>query len=900
MLLSWTDPGDSLIVDYQYRVGVSTDTGIDWDEDDTAPEPDSGGEVGWRTVGGSHSGTTNVAVTTLFDSTATGSVGTVLVNGTEYVFEVRARYADSPEDTDTVEEAGPAAQITATAGNPLANFRTEPASKSVTLRWDNPGDSAINYYEYRYRTVSATDGTASGDYEPASVATDDDTSWSRVTGDGSVTSYTVTGLTDGVEYEFEVRADGTDQGRDSEIKASAGKPLTGFTATAAGNKVTLAWNYPGSNTDIASYEFRYSGNKGVAWTVATGGSGGWQPANEGAVTGVTGVSVDLADGSSNSGSLTTFDVNGLGIGNEYVFQIRATGTTTPAVLTTFGVSDKATVKVGSGLSDLVAMPGNVSVIISWGNPGDAGIAHYAYGVTAPTATAPAAWEDLPGTSSQTTNYKVDATTDAVDTTQAQTPLANGSEVTIWVRTETRTGLAQGLEAKATFVVGMPLTGLAAVPGDKRVTLSWNSPTYPPGDPAAPVTSYEYRQSVDGGKSWVNNPDPAKTHTDGDEQPWETLASGSTVSAAVTGLTNGRTYTFQIRATPDTTDDHGFGASNLATAAAGVVSKVPVITGIAPSVPADNNMPVVSGVNAGDRATVSIFTSATCDGTAVATGTADRDGNFSVTVEVDDNSSTTFYAAGTPRGGGNLSACSPAGMTYVEDSAGPVTTINGGPDPDSETEATSATFFLTASEVGSTFEYSLDGEVFQTTGPVVSLSALEPGMHTLRVQATDGADNTGEVASVTWTIVEPAPPPPPPDPRGCTVMGTDGDDNLVGTEGDDVICGLGGNDVIRGLGGNDVIYGDAGGDTISGGSGDDRIYGGSGNDRIWGNAGDDMIRGGGGIDMIRGGKGDDTIYGNAGDDTIYGERGSDTIHGGPGNDTAMVGPGDKARAVENRL
>ena len=226
--------------------------------------------------------------------------------------------------------------------------------------------------------------------------------------------------------------------------------------------------------------------------------------------------------------------------------------------------------------------------------------------------------------------------------------------------------------------------------------------------------------------------------------------------------------------------------------------------------------------------------------------------------------------------------------------------DSGPAEGSETESGDATFLLTvpANEAGSTFEYSLDGEAFQPTGPVVTLTGLEPGTHTLTVRATDSAENVGAEVSRTWTITE------PPDPRiealGCTRWGTDGDDIIVGTAGDDVICGFGGNDVINGMGGNDVIYGHGGGDTISGGSGDDRIYAGSGNDRIWGNAGDDMIRGGGGIDTIRGGKGDDTIYGNAGDDTIYGERGSDMIHGGPGNDSAMVGSGDRARSIENRL
>ena len=889
VVLSWTNPGDNLIVGYQYRVGVSTDTGIDWN---AAVDVQSGGDIGWQTVSGSYSGTTNVSVTrqTSFESDGSVSVDghVTLVNGNEYVFEVRGQYADGA-DTDTNPDPGPAASVTATAGNPLANFRAEPASKSVTLRWDNPGDSAITGYQYRYRDLGAdgTAGTPADDavYLPGAETTDIEDSWTDIPGsDASTTMHTVpgTGVTwlDGAEFEFEVRAVGTGDGRDSEILATVGKPLTGFTATAFGNKVTLAWNYPGPNTDIASYEFRFSGNKGVDWTVDNEGSGGWKPANEANVDGVTGVSVDLATGSSNSGSLTRFDVKGLVIGKEYVFQIRARGTTTPAVATTFGASDQATVQPGSGLAGFAAMPGDESVIISWSNPGDAGISRYAYGVTDNANTPPTTWAPLAGTSSQTTNYKVASAVDP-------NGLVNGEDRTIWVRTEVRDGTsytAQGREAKATFVVGMPLTGLTATPGDTRVTLSWNSPTYPAGATAL-ITGYQYRQSTDGGKTWISDPAGARTDdTDPDagNLQWETLATGATVSAVVTDLSNGTAYTFQIRAAPAAgDDDHGFGASNMETVAAGVASSVPVITGISPVGPANNNMPYVNGVHAGDRATVSVYTSAMCDGTAVATGRADRNGNFSIMVEVDDNSSTTFYAASTPRFGGNMSACSPAaaGATYVEDSAGPAATIIGGPATDMPTAVTDATFFLTADEVGSTFECSLDGAAFAACDvPVVSYTDLAPGEHTFMAQATDAAGNTGEAVSVTWTIVSEV----SENIAGCTIVGTEGDDILLGTDGDDVICGLGGNDMIRG------------------GAGNDELRGGKGDDTLLGGAGNDVISGGGGNDVIRGGKGDDVLKGRAGNDMIYGERGADWIYGGPGIDSAKVGDKDRARSIENHL
>jgi len=94
------------------------------------------------------------------------------------------------------------------------------------------------------------------------------------------------------------------------------------------------------------------------------------------------------------------------------------------------------------------------------------------------------------------------------------------------------------------------------------------------------------------------------------------------------------------------------------------------------------------------------------------------------------------------------------------------------------------------------------------------------------------------------------------PRGCTITGTDGDDELSGTRRDDVICGLGGDDVIRADRGDDAVFGDAGADRIEAGDGDDTLYGGDGADALSGEQGDDVLSGGPGADALDGGAGDD--------------------------------------------
>ncbi|MCY4086149.1 MAG: fibronectin type III domain-containing protein [Actinomycetia bacterium] len=911
VVLSWTDPGDSAITGYQYRYRVNMDP-VAWVAVDPLPTTDvanglsvADATAGWRDVVGDHAGTTTVTVSGLD-------------NGVEYVIELRAHYADGTDADGPGTPAsaapgtgpadpGPAASVTGTAGKPLSNFRAEPGDAMVTLRWDNPGDSTITGYEYRTRTRPDTGGEfpAWAGADTPDDLTDD--GWVDLTGaqSASSTSGTVTTtngtdpLLNGTEYQIEIRAKTTTQGRESTLKFVAGKKLTGFTATAAGNRVTLSWNHPTlALAPLSSYQYRYSTNGGATWTAWLGGA-------------TTGINPGTTANTDAVAGATTpkFVVTGLTVGATYTFQVKIRGQGDD-----YGASDMATVTIGGSLESFTVAPGDASVVLSWTRQNDPGVTGYQYRFRersnaggndngwAPWPTG-GGWITMPGSSRYQSSWRT-AGTGADSTIPNVTPeqsLVNGVEYQFQV--QTTGGKTYISEAKAA-VVGIPLAGLVATPGSEQVTLSWTLPTYPPGNTQEPVTGYEVRYSPDGGKTWTAATGAAIAADRGDGDllgaGWRTSVTGATASAVVTGLTNGRTYTFQIRALGEATGTaanafrySGFGASNMAPVTVGVVSSVPVITGVAPVGPANNNMPVVSGVSAGDRSTVSVFTSATCDGTAVATGTADRDGNFSVTVQVADDSSTMFYATSTPRLGGNMSACSPAGMTYVEDSTGPTAMIHGDPAEGSTTASGDAQFLLTSSEAGATFEYSLDGVAFHSTGQVVELTDLGHGMHTLTVRATDSAGNVGAEFSRSWEVER-------ANPRGCTYWGTEGDDQIQGTAGDDVICGLGGNDVIHGGGGNDVIYGDAGGDVIHGGSGDDRIYAGSGNDRVNGNAGDDMIRGGGGVDTIRGGKGDDTIYGNAGDDTIYGDKGSDMIHGGPGNDTAMVGSGDRARSIENRL
>jgi alpha-tubulin suppressor-like RCC1 family protein len=94
---------------------------------------------------------------------------------------------------------------------------------------------------------------------------------------------------------------------------------------------------------------------------------------------------------------------------------------------------------------------------------------------------------------------------------------------------------------------------------------------------------------------------------------------------------------------------------------------PVDLACAPPSPADESRPILSG-SAEAGATIGVFRDVPCTGSAETTVVANAVGLFSVSVQVTENSTTTFFFQARDDAG-NVSACS-AGLTYVEDSRVP--------------------------------------------------------------------------------------------------------------------------------------------------------------------------------------------------------------------------------------
>ena len=261
--LSWTAPtisGSSPIIRYEYRyaTGVYPDISAwtDWTPTPTGSPPST-------------------------SYTVTG-----LTNGTEHFFQLRA--------VNSHVAGAISNNLFITPGYPPSAPTDLSASRGdgeVSLSWTAPtsnGTSAITHYEYRY---------AIG-YPNISVWTD----WTST--DSTSTSYDVTGLTNGTEHFFQLRAvNDTDASAVSNnLFVTPGLPPSApiFFASSGDGQVTLFWTTPAysGTSPITHYEYRYAIN--------------FSPGN-----------YNFTAWISMGSAITSYPVTGLTNGTNHFFQIRA-------------------------------------------------------------------------------------------------------------------------------------------------------------------------------------------------------------------------------------------------------------------------------------------------------------------------------------------------------------------------------------------------------------------------------------------------------------------------------------------------------------------------------------------------------------------------------------------------
>lgn len=227
------------------------------------------------------------------------------------------------------------------APSPPTPLNVSVASTNASLSWSAPssqGDAAITDYSIQY----STDGTH----------------WSSFAHTAStLTSATITGLTNGTSYQFRVAAINAWGTGAYETYANSLAPgsLPGSPTSLAGSyrdaSVALTWSAPSSNggSPIRDYKVEYSSNNGSTWDIF----------------------------SRASSSATSETVTGLSNGTSYIFRVSAindpgTGT---ASTSTGAITPKTS---PSAPTSLIVTPGNsqVSIAFTAGATGGSAITDY--------------------------------------------------------------------------------------------------------------------------------------------------------------------------------------------------------------------------------------------------------------------------------------------------------------------------------------------------------------------------------------------------------------------------------------------------------------------------------------------------------------------------------------------
>ena len=441
--LSWTALGDASVTQYQYR------------------QKEGQGNYGsWQAMAGSDAATTSHAVTGL-------------KNGTAYAFKIRALNpagagAESNEATAT--PVSPPAQPT--------GLTAVGKDRRVELAWADPQDASITQYQYRQKEGKGKFGD-----------------WTAMAGSGAATtSYAATGLKNGTEYGFRIRAvnpagNGDRSGKASATPAAAPAKPAGLTALGKDGQADLAWSDP-SDATITQYQYRQKAGQG--------NYGDWTD-----IPGSTAATVGYTVPSLTNGTVYTFKVRALNASGTGAESDEATALPAPPPAKPTG---------------LAAAARNQGVHLSWSNPNDASITQYQYRQKDGKGKF-GDWTAMAGSGAATTSHTV-------------TGLKNETEYGFRIRAVNPAGNGERsdkVSATPTGPTAKPAkpAGLAASARDRGAYLSWTDPN------DKFITKWQYRKKVGAGNygGWTDITD----------------SGAATTSHTVAGLANGVAHAFKVRA-----------------------------------------------------------------------------------------------------------------------------------------------------------------------------------------------------------------------------------------------------------------------------------------------------------------------------------------------------------------
>ncbi len=471
--------------------------------------------------------------------TATGGTGTTvtvhgLMNGTTYYFQVRAvndlgcNPLASPPVTDGCGQQS--LEVSATpAGKPSASVNLAAASdqdRQVTLTWTISPSDADDHSGFQYRQKAGGGYGSWRDFPNSTASTETDD---------------VGGLTNGTTYYFQVRAVNSSGGGlvSNEVEAvpstTPGAPT--LTATAGDEQVSLTWTPADSGgRRIVEYQCQWRIGAG-AYDTAAASCGG-----------------NLTLGASAT-SLTLTDEDGITNGTTYTFRVRAVNAR-PTPTGNEGNADgdwsnEASARPTDGSEQSYTISATIDDGKSWAKAGVASQLRATVEVNPRyTAQSTPLWVNITGDHGYTgTNPQqvIFGPTDSRrDASFAVNPTYNASSPYITIALFT-SETAAGTPSNALAVTSVeirpadtpnPPMGLKATRGNGEVTLSWATVTDDRGDIVD--YDYDYRQKRQPGSygRW--------TDFAGRE-----LQSTTVTSNTVTGLTDGGTYAFQVRAVATT-------------------------------------------------------------------------------------------------------------------------------------------------------------------------------------------------------------------------------------------------------------------------------------------------------------------------------------------------------------
>ena len=462
-----TEPGAAVTVQATPRAAITAPTAprsLTAEPGDTVvritwePPADNGGSAltGYQMRGGLQTTWASIS------ATVTGPANFPnLENGREYTFEVRAVNDIGPGPIASV-DATPRATITAPSAP--RNLAASPGDAQVTLTWDPPaedGGSDVTGYEYQVDQGDWKDG---GTTDARSVVVS-------------------SGLENEQSYAFSLRAvNDIGPGAVATVEATPRATITAPSAprnlaAEPGNAmVTLTWSPPANDggSDITGYEYQVD-------------QGDWHDAG-------------AADARS-------VGVSGLENGREFTFSLRAGNETGPGPIASVNATPRAAITAPSAPRNLTAEPGDTVVRIFWEPPADnGGSALTGYQFRGGLVTS---WLPAPPTENGPANFG---------------SLENGREYTFEVRAVNDVGPGPIASVNATpRAAPSAPRNLTVSPRDTTATLTWEPAA---DDGGSAITGYQYQV---------------------DQGDWKDAGAAAARSVVVTGLENGRQYTFAVRA-----------------------------------------------------------------------------------------------------------------------------------------------------------------------------------------------------------------------------------------------------------------------------------------------------------------------------------------------------------------